>query len=702
MLKCDATHRLFCVVERFAATSPAPARIGFSRDRQPRTNMEPATGQARYLLVLKSAVIVLATWIAYLPALQCEFIWDDDDYVVENNTLRDTAGLWAIWTDPSATPQYYPLVHSTFWLEYQTWGLSAGGYHATNIFIHMLNALLLWWLLVRLGVPTAWLAALVFAVHPVHVESVAWITERKNVLSGLFYFLSIHAYLHFWDFTKPVVNEADLASVETTTGKRRWLAFAGANLFFVAALLSKTVTSTLPAAILVLVWWKQGFIPIRKSLSLAPMLIIGFVFGLFTIWLEKFQVGASGVDWDLSFMERWLIAGRALWFYAGKLIWPAELIFTYPRWDIDASQWWQFLFPLAAFLVIGLAWHFRQKVGRGPLAAILLFAGTLFPALGFFDVYPMRFSFVADHFQYLASVALIVLYVAAAAKAFTSLLSESPLSQRFASLALATLLGYLTWHQTLIYEGLEPLWRDTLAKNSESFMAHNNLAALLNRRGDYEEAEAHLRESMRIKPGFVDSIVNMGKAREGQGDIDAALKYYQEATELSPGLATAWNSLGAMHGAKGDLMTAERYFLHATKLQPDYVSAHLNLGALYVAQQKWASAVEHFERVRELQPDLTAARDSLANAYLMVEDFDAAELLLKEILSEQPDNIPAIGALGVMAAKQQRYRTAIHYFEQLLSLEPNEPNALAQLIDLHRQVGENEKADEYQSRLPKP
>lgn len=661
--------------------------------------MESTDKRPRLRLLLMAAILVLATWLAYLPVFQCGFIWDDDDYVVENKTLRDWEGLKAIWSDPSATPQYYPLVHTTFWLEYQTWGLNASGYHATNLFIHTLNALLLWWLLVRLGVPAAWFAALLFAIHPVHVESVAWITERKNVLSGMFYFLSIHSFLYFWDFTKPDEEHPSPASSGDAHPGYRWFAFAASNLFFIAALLSKTVTSTLPAAIIVLIWWKQGRIPIRKSLALVPMLLIGFCFGLVTIWLEKFQVGASGVDWELSFIERWLIAGRALWFYAGKLVWPAELIFTYPRWEIDASQAWQFLFPAFAFFVIGLAWYLRNQIGRGTLASILLFAGSLFPALGFFDVYPMRFSFVADHFQYLASVSLIALFASVGANVFSKLVGSDLMPNGLASLCIVALLGYLTWHQTKIYEGLEPLWRDTLAKNPESFMAHNNLGALLNRRGDYEEAEIHLRESMRIKPGFVDSIVNMGKAREGQGDLDAAMKYYQQATELSPGLAAAWNSLAAMHGAKGDMATAEKLFLYAVKIQPDYVSAHLNLGLLYTSKQQWASAISHLKQVRELQPDLTAARDQLANAYLMSEDLEAAEPLLKEILIERPDDLAAIGTLGLVAAKQQRFRTAIHYFERLLEISPDDPNAMAELIPLYREVGENAKADEYEQLL---
>ena len=349
-------------------------------------------------------LIFLASMIAYLPAMGGGFIWDDNDYVTENPTLRDVAGLREIWLDPSATPQYYPLVHSSFWIEYQLWGLNPTGYHVVNVLIHILNALLLWRVLTRFSVPVAWFAALVFAIHPVHVESVAWITERKNVLSGFFYLSAVLCFLNFDDFTKLHVQEA----------RRRYGWYVAAHVCFIAALFSKTVASTLPAALLVMIWWKRGKITLRNIVALLPMFAIGVFMGLFTVRLEKEQVGAQGIDWELSLIERLLIAGRAIWFYAGKLVWPFELIFTYPRWNIDHNQAWQYVFPAGVLAVLVGLWMTRNRIGRGPLAAVCFFCGTLFPALGFFDVYPMIFSFVADHFQYMASIGVIVLVVATA------------------------------------------------------------------------------------------------------------------------------------------------------------------------------------------------------------------------------------------------------------------------------------------------
>ena len=653
---------------------------------------QPSLHPSRLRNLVRTSILLIATCVAYIPALQCGFIWDDDDYVVKNQTLRDLAGLKSIWFDLAATPQYYPLVHSSFWFEYQCWGLNPIGYHVTNILIHAINAILIWQILLRLAVPAAWLAALVFAIHPVHVESVAWITERKNVLSGMFYLFAVISFLRFWNFTEPV----DAKTIEShALNSQRWFWFVVAHLCFIAALLSKTVTATLPAVLLVLVWWKQGQIPIKKSLCLLPMLIIGIAFGLVTVWLEKYHVGATGMDWELSFLERCLIAGRALWFYAAKLVWPTNLIFTYPRWEIDTEQWWQLLYPLAAIALMIALWMKRASIGRGPLAAVLIFSGTLFPALGFLDVYPMRFSYVADHFQYLASIAIISLGIATASIGANKIFIESPHLMKLGAVVLVVGLMILTALQTRIYEGLEPLWRDTLAKNPTSFLAHNNLGAILTRRGEFAEAEQHIREAMEIKPDFVDSVVNMGKIKEGQGDIDSAYKYYLQATQMNSTYAPALNGLGAMYGAKGDLRAAEAKFKEAVRCDPRYASARMNLATIYLSRQENEAAIEQLESVIKDQPDLRAAQDSLVQAYATIGKFDAASELLATMLSQNPDDVNLLGASGIMLANQKKYSQAISYFERILKLKPNLPEALYTLAEMHRELGEIAKAEEF-------
>jgi hypothetical protein len=342
-----------------------------SRQKQARTKKAararvPAvtTRQSKdYRVILWASVIVLLVVMAYIPALKVGFVWDDDYYVTNNSTLRSWEGLGQIWVQPQSTPQYYPLVFSTFWLEYHLWGLNPAGYHAVNVLFQAANALLLWLLLKRLGVPGAWLAAAVFAVHPVHVESVAWVTERKNLLSGLFYLSAAICLLR-------VINgEGD--DVDPPLGPWRW--YAAALVLFLCALLSETVTRSLPAAMVLVVWWKRGRIHGRVLGLLVPFFLLGLAFGLWTAWLERHHVGAEGFEWQLTLVDSVLVAGRALWFYAGKLLCPIELTFTYPHWDINARVWWQYAYPLGVLLVVSALWILRNRVGQGcPYRRIVL------------------------------------------------------------------------------------------------------------------------------------------------------------------------------------------------------------------------------------------------------------------------------------------------------------------------------------------
>jgi hypothetical protein len=335
-----------------------------------------------------AALLFVSLFAVYWPALRGGFVWDDAAHVTRPD-LRSLHGLWRIWFDLTATQQYYPLLHSVFWVEHRIWGDSVFAYHLLNLVLHGLAACLVVAIVRRLSLPGAWLAAFVFALHPVATETVAWISEQKNTLSAVFYLAAALVYLRFDDT------------------RRRSLYLVALGLFL-AALLTKTVTATLPAALLVIFWWKRGRIGWKRDVRpLAPWLAIGAAAGYLTAWVERHYIGAQGADFSLNAVERCLVAGRALWFYFGKLVWPSPLIFVYPRWTIDAGALWQYAFPLsvaAAAVPLFLA----ARRSRGPLAAFLLYAGTLFPALGFLNVYPFVFSYTADHFQYLAMLAVIV------------------------------------------------------------------------------------------------------------------------------------------------------------------------------------------------------------------------------------------------------------------------------------------------------
>jgi tetratricopeptide (TPR) repeat protein len=531
--------------------------------------------------------------VAYCPALRAGFIWDDDSYVTQNTTLHALEGLRQIWFHPGKTPQFYPLVHTSFWIEYHLWGLNPAGYHAVNVLLHAFGAILLWRALRRLEVPGAWLAAALFAVHPIEVESVAWITERKNVLSAVFYFAATLMYLRFFELS------------DTPADRRRRAGFyVGAVALFVAALWSKTVTCSLPAALLLARWWKTGTVRWRDVSPLAPFFVIGAGLGLLTAWLEKHHVGAAGGEWTLTFPERVCLAGRALWFYAGKLAWPARLAFIYPRWNVASNSFWP-LFPLAAAGVVAALWFARRRIGRGPLAAVLFFAGTAGPSLGFFDVYPFRYSFVADHFQYLAGVGLIVLAAAG--------LSRAP---KIISAAVLLLLGVLTWQQAGIYKNLETLWRDTLAKNPDSWLAHNNLGLELEYSGRLDEALFHYREAQRVRPEYFETYHNLGNLFLRRGRPQEAIQNFQEMVQLNrfpETISAANNGIGVAYGMAGDYDTAIEYFRTALEVNPGYAEAEMNWGNALKMQGKSDEAIGHFQRAVQFAPRDAEAHFRLAS-----------------------------------------------------------------------------------------
>ncbi|MGE0480717.1 MAG: tetratricopeptide repeat protein [Phycisphaerae bacterium] len=615
------------------------------------------------------ALLLLAT-VPYFPALRAGFIWDDDEYVVNNVTLRSVDGLRRIWFELGATPQYYPLVFTTFWVEHAVWGLHPAGYHATNLALHALAALLLWRVLLRLGVPGAWLAAALFAVHPVQAESVAWVTERKNVLSAALYFATLRAWLRFapWLTAGSASNgRRDPAG----HGSSRAAAYALALALFMAALLSKTITCTLPAAILLIAWWRAGRIAARDAWPTLPLFVAGAAAGFVTVWMELHNLagtgaGARGPDWDLSATQRVLVAGRAFWFYLGKLAWPAELVFVYPRWDVDPRQLWQWTYPAALVALVATLWFARRRIGRGPLATTLFFAGTLFPALGFFNVYPFRYSFVADHFQYLASAGPFALVAAVAVRALRRVSNGAAhatsgegkggsVGVRAAGRGLATIgliaLATLTWRQTNVHRDLETLWRDTIAKNPAAWMAHANLGLVLGSQRRFDEALHHHEAAVRLRPGDpqlhinrgaalaalnrLDAAIaayrdaraldaaepaahfNLGNALARRGDLSDAIAAYREALRLKPAYAEALNNLAdalTRRGGAGDAAEAVTHLRAALELRPDYWTARFNLGAICLEQGRVDIAVEQFERVTRLRPDFGLAYERWGDA----------------------------------------------------------------------------------------
>ena len=492
------------------------------------------------------------------------------------------------------------MVFTSFWAEYHLWKLQPFGYHFVNVLLHALNAVLLWRVLRRLEIQGAWWIAAIFALHPVQVESVAWITERKNILSGVFYLLAMLAWFRFRPLT-----------ASQTAGSQDWRFYPLVILLFLCALLSKTVTLSLPAVIVLLIWWKGNRFERRDVLALVPLFALGAALGFMTMWMEKHHVGA-GRDWILSVVQRCLLAGRALWFYVGKLCWPHPLTFIYPRWVIDARAWWQYLFPMAALVVPITLWLLRRRIGRGLLVATLYFEGTLVPALGFFDVYPFRYSFVADHFQYLACIGPIALVVSAGAMICRRSAGQWDRLVTLAAAAALLMLGVFTWRQGLIYNDPETLWRDTLAKNPDAWMVHNNLGLVLTDQGRVEEAIAEYRASLRIKPDHWGAHYNLANALVAQGKLANAITEYQVVLRAEPNFAPAHDNLGGALAMQGKIAEATAEFVAALRINPDSAEAHNNLGNALLELGKVVEAVAQYREALRLRPDLPPALSKMA------------------------------------------------------------------------------------------
>jgi tetratricopeptide (TPR) repeat protein len=612
-----------------------------------------------------AAVILALTLIAYFPAMQAGYIWDDDQYVSENRLLRQGwDGLRDIWT-PRKTPQYYPIVFTTFWLEHQVWGLNPHGYHIVNILLHALNAMLVWRLARMLRLPWAWLIGAIFALHPVHVESVAWITERKNTLSALFYLLAAMTYL---EFDRDRISAAPVS---------RWGMYALSLTLLVLALLSKSVTCSLPAALILMMLWQRKPLTISRLAPLVPLFVIGLWLALHTARVEREHVGAFGEDFDFSTADRIIIASRALLFYAGKIIWPWPIIFTYPRWALDDGDVIQYLWPAVVIvLAVGLLVLYLRGI-RGPGLAIAFFAGTVFPALGFVNIYPMMFSFVADHFQYLASLGIIALAVALIRRVV-----QTRERMVLASVAVLAPLGMITFWQAGAYEDAETLYRDTIAKNPDAFMAHNNLAAELLRQAEMARDSAdearvtelehnaadHLREALRIKPRYPQALQNMSDLLSMHGQNHEALKLARLALEI----------ITARPDIQSILTSSER---------PQFApisDAFAAVARLEARTGGWDKARHNYAEAVAWNPGDLSLRSEFAEALLLANDLDAAAIQYERILAIDPRGVTAMANLASVREKQGRFAEARGLLDRALATASPDADGLAVYLRLVR------------------
>lgn len=603
------------------------------------------------------AFVFVAALLAYLPALRAGFIWNDSDYVT-SPALRSWGGLARIWTEFGVTEQYYPLLHSAFWLQHRFWGDHALGYHLLTLLAHGGGAVLFGLVLRRLAVPGGWLAAGLFALHPVHVESVAWISEQKNTLSLLLYLAAAWTYLAFDSRRQPRV-------------------YAVATGLFVFSLLTKTVTATLPAALLVVLWWQRGKLEWKRDIRpLAPWLLIGAAAGLLSSWVEGHYGGAAGTEFTVSGPERLLVAGRAFWFYLGSLVWPFRLNFIYPRWTPDAGVAWQWLFPLAALgLATGL-WTIRQRT-RAPLAAFLVFSGSLFPVLGFVALYGARYSWVWDHWQYLPDLGPLALAGSGLYLAMQKLRGPWVAVGRYAVPVLLALFATLTWRHSRIFHDNETLYLATLRRNPGCWMAEANLGGLIAtdpaRRG---EAITRFTAALRLKPDSAEiheSLANL--LAQDPAETTAAREHYQTALRLNPNLATAHNNYGLLLYRAGESNAAIAEFRRALACNPHLATAGANLGTVLSALNRPAEALPILQTALAADPTLAATHFALGNVLAALARPSEAESAFRSALSLDPNAVDIRVGLAGLLLNSQNISEAVNLLQQAIARDATSAEA---------------------------
>ena len=629
---------------------------------------------------------LVAIFVFYFPALSGEFIWDDVIFFAEE-TIHDWSGLWDIWFTPSEIAKeghYWPVTYTTFWLDHKLFGLNPIGYHIVNCLLYFINVVLIWRLLLKLEVPGAWAISMIFTVHPLHVESVAWLIERKDLLSALFYLSAVHAWLRFRESSSPKTYVLALG-------------------LYALGLLSKSIVVTLPVALLVLLWWKQERVSAQDIMRLLPFFVVGFVIALGD-YLFYVVREAILLDLDYSFLERVLIAAQAVWFYAGKLMWPTNLIVVYPHWDVSTDNLIGWLFVGAVAGVLILLWSCRHRIGKGPLAGVAFFVITLSPILGFVDYRYMLYSFVADRYQYLAGLGLIAVLVGGAVHVirpyFTSF--RPAIMGAFAILMIG--LGILTWRQATIYQDQITFYRHIVAHNPAAYDAYHNLGiALFEAERPEEGYEASLK-SLEHQPNKSKTHSNIAASLFLMERYDEAEKSIKRALELDPENKAAWQNYGLLYLKRQHYEEAVAAFQKAIYLDADSILAHKGIADSYYELGHHTKAMKSIDRALALAPS-PSVQDKLSQLSVKVllalgKTEEAQQRLLAASPNDDSDyEIWRLLELQKISAKQGDTGKAGAYLPRILKLAEGNPKALQSTADIFRQQKQYAKAIEIYEEI---
>jgi tetratricopeptide (TPR) repeat protein len=615
--------------------------------------------------------LAIVTFVVYFPALGGGFVFDDDSLIIHNRLIHACNGLYRFWFTTQTT-DYYPLTWSLWWVEWRLWGNNAAGYHVVNLLLHAVNAILAWTVLRQLKIPGAWLAGLVFAIHPVNVATAAWISEQKNTLSMLLYLMGILLYLRFDE-------------------EVRWRWYGLSLAAFLLALLSKTAVVMLPVVLLVCLWWRHGKIRRQDLLGVVPFFVFSLVLGLVTVWFQHNRVlGGHAMRTD-SFPARLVSAGWAPWFYLYKIVWPFDLNLIYPKWQIDIASWVSYVPGILLLGCLALFWWKRGAEGRPLLFAFGYFVVTLFPVLGFIDQGFYGVSLVADHWQYYSIIGIIALLTGGGAAICERLGREGRYAGGVASVAVVIVLATAAWARCGVYANSRTLWQDTLAKNPNAWMAHNNLGVLLASGGDLADAALHYEEALRLNPNYAGAHNNLGTVLLRTGKVPEAIGHFERAVDIEPDWAVAHNNLGGGFLEAGEVPDAIKQFGLAVQIDPDYAEAQYNLGnALWKAGRK-TEAIEHYEKATVLNPDFAQAHNNLG-VLLQADQVMAAVSHYERALQINPNYVEAHFNLGKALVQSGKDEEAITQYQQALRLNPNYVDAHYDLAVLLAREGKVDEA----------
>lgn len=571
-----------------------------------------AANRCRWNFILGIGALLLLTLAVYYPLRLGIYLWDDGQWVTNNPIVHHWRGFEIFWLHPEAMAQYYPMTFSLLSVEYHIWGLHSLPYHLVNVLFQAVNAILLWLILRRLELRSAWMAAALFAIHPVQVETVAWVAEMKNLLSGFFYFLALLTFLKFIAMGPRPAGTLNSPSAEKPCSNHQLYVIS--TLLFLFGLLSKTAICTLPVAIVIILWWKDSLRDREIILHLIPWFIIAFIIGLVTIHVEHTSTGAHGPDWHFSLAQRFLIAGHAFWFYLLKLVWPNPLLMIYPRWAIDHSI--GFLWVIASVALFTFLWLLKDRIGRGPIAAMLFYLITIGPVLGFITFYTQLYSFVADHYQYLACIGPMVLAGELIYWAADRAGKWKFLIPALACAIILAVLGVISFNQSRLYQSDYRLWHYIYSRNRNSFIVKALYGATLLERQELQPGLKQLVAANAMQPHVVSVVFNLAAAYMLTGHYHRALHYYGWYLMRIPGSVDAWTDAANCLVALRAYDAAAKDLAMACRLKPDFAVGWMELAHVSYLAGHRRFAEQFYQRAIRLDPAMAKVPLAISPAML--------------------------------------------------------------------------------------